>query len=275
MALSAPEFDWVCELVRRESAIVLEPGKEYLAESRLQSLARKQGLGSVSELLSQMRSGRLTALQPEVVDAMTTNETSFFRDTHPWETLRTELVPQLLEQRRAERTLTVWCAACSSGQEPYSLALLLQEHFAAELTGWTVRIIATDISPSMLERTRAAKYSQLEVNRGLPAAMMLRWFTRAGVDWQIAPEVRSMVEVRAVNLAEQRTWAGLPRFDLVFIRNVLIYFDADMKAQILNAVHDQLRDGGALFLGSSETTIGLVDCFAKEQSGKTIYYRRK
>lgn len=266
------DFDWLCDLVRRESAIVLEPGKEYLAESRLHPIARRQGYETVGELLRHLQSSRSQDLHVDVIDAMTTNETSFFRDTHPWETLRTELVPQLLERNRMTRRLTVWCGASSSGQEPYTLALLLREHFAAELEGWQVRIVATDLSPSMLARTAAGRYSQLEVNRGLPAPMLVRWFSRQGMEWEIDASVRAMVTTGRVNLADERSWGPVPKADLVLLRNVLIYFDVPTKQAILRAVHRRLEPGAPLFLGSSETTLGLVECFERVQSGKTIYY---
>ncbi len=273
MSLSAPEFDFVCDLVRRESAIVLESGKEYLAESRLQTVARRHGLSSASELVRQIRRGSMGGLELEVVDAMTTNETSFFRDAHPWESLRADLLPELFRTRRLAGTINIWCGACSSGQEPYSLAMLLQEHFRAEMDNVKVRILATDLSGTMLERCRLGRYSQLEMNRGLPAPMLVRYFDRQGMEWELRPDVRAMVETSAVNLAEPGSWAGLPQFDLILLRNVLIYFDVETKRDILRRVHSQLRPNGPLILGSAETTIGLIDYFAKDQSGKTIFYR--
>jgi chemotaxis protein methyltransferase CheR len=270
--ITPSDFDYICDLVRREAAIVLEPGKEYLAENRLHPVARSQGLTSVEDLVRQLRggSGELRGL---VVDALTTNETSFFRDVHPWEALRTELIPQLIERASARRTLTIWCAASSSGQEPYTMAMLLREHFAQELDGWVVRILATDISPTMIERARTGMYSQLEVNRGLPAPMLVRHFERAGMQWQLVPEIRSMVEYRLMNLDDPAGYARLPMFDLIFIRNVLIYFDVATKREILTRARDVLRPDGYLFLGSSETTLNVVEGFERVQSGKTICYR--
>jgi chemotaxis protein methyltransferase CheR len=258
--------------VRREAAIVLEPGKEYLAENRLHPVARSAGLDSVEALVKQLRvgSGDLRGL---VVDALTTNETSFFRDVHPWEALRNELIPQLLERRAAQRTLTIWCAASSSGQEPYTIAMLLREHFSAELEGWIVRIIATDISPTMIERAREGKYSQLEVNRGLPAQLLVKYFERSGMQWQLDASLRSMVEYRLMNLDDPAGYDRLPRCDLVFIRNVLIYFDLATKREILTRARDLLLPDGYLFLGSSETTLNVIDGFERVQSGPTICYR--
>lgn len=270
--ITATDFDWLCDLVRRESAIVLEPGKEYLAESRLHPIARQRGYETVGDLLRHLRSTTAEDLHLDVVDAMTTNETSFFRDTHPWETLRTEIVPELLDRNRLTRRLTIWCGAASSGQEPYTLALLLREHFESQLQGWQVRIVATDLSPTMLARTAAGRYSQLEVNRGLPATMLVRWFRRRGMEWELDESIRSMVRTARVNLADERTWGAVPKADLVLLRNVLIYFDVPTKQSILHAVHRRLEPAAPLFLGSSETTLALVSCFERVQRGKTIYY---
>ena len=271
--ITASDFDYICDLVRREAAIVLEPGKEYLAENRLHPVARREGLGSVADLVSRLRDGA-PQLREKVVDALTTNETSFFRDGHPWEALRGDLVPQLIERRAATRQLTAWCAASSSGQEPYTLAMLLREHFAEQLAGWTVRIISTDISPTMIERCRGGRYSQLEVNRGLPALLLVKHFTRAGTEWQLNDDVRSMVDFRLMNLADADQYRRLPMLDLVLIRNVLIYFDLGTRREILNRTRDHLRPDGYLFLGSSETTVNVAEGFERVTSGRTICYRR-
>ena len=272
-SITASDFDFIRDLVRKQSAIVLEPGKEYLAESRLHPVARQAGLGSIEALVREMRPGRRRDLEGQVVDALTTNETSFFRDGHPWEALRQSILPEVLERRAARRSISIWCAASSSGQEPYTLALLLREHFAAALHDWNVQILATDISPSMLDRARAGRYSQLEVNRGLPAPLLVRYFRRVGLEWELEERTRSMVEFRAMNLAEPLDWARLPTFDLVLMRNVLIYFDVEMKRSILNRVRSRLQPGGLLLLGSSETTLNLVDGFSSVQWGRTICHR--
>ncbi|MDQ2650677.1 MAG: protein-glutamate O-methyltransferase CheR [Actinomycetota bacterium] len=270
--ITASDFDYIRDLVRREAAIVLEPGKEYLAENRLHPVARSAGLESVEALVKRLRGGS-GDLREQVVDALTTNETSFFRDVHPWEALRNELLPRLIEQQARQRTLTIWCAASSSGQEPYTLALLLREHFATELHGWIVRIIATDISTTMIDRARAGMYSQLEVNRGLPAPLLVKYFERVGMKWQLDASIRSMVEYRLMNLDDPAGYDRLPRCDLVFIRNVLIYFDLETKRDILTRARDLLRPEGYLFLGSSETTLNVVEGFERVQSGPTICYR--
>ena len=269
--INASDFDYIRDLVRREAAIVLEPGKEYLAENRLHPVARQAGLDSVGDLVRQLRDGS-DELQGKVVDALTTNETSFFRDAHPWDALRDDLLPQLIERRADKRMLTIWCAASSSGQEPYTLAILLKEHFGAEVDGWIVRILATDISTTMIERARTGTYSQLEVNRGLPAPLLVKHFSRAGMQWQLNDDVRSMVEFRLMNLDVAADYDRLPMCDLVLIRNVLIYFDVPTKRDILTRCRDHLRPDGYLFLGSSETTLNVVEGFERVQSGKTICY---
>jgi chemotaxis protein methyltransferase CheR len=267
--LGAADFDVVRALVRERAGIVLEPGKEYLVESRLSSLVRSQGFASIAELVSALRLRR-PGLADAVVDAMTTNETSFFRDVHPFEALRTTIIPELIAARRATRELSIWCAASSSGQEPVSLAMLLREHFP-ELTGWRLRILATDISPSMLDKCRAGRFSQLEVNRGLPASYLVKYFSRAGADWVVNPEVQRMIEYRFLNLMSP--FPALGRLDLVLIRNVLIYFDIETKRRVLGGIKKVLRPDGVLMLGSSETTMNIDEGWAGWTIGRTIAYR--
>lgn len=254
--LRPTDFARLAAIVRRESAIVLEPGKEYLVESRLGPVVRRAGLASYAELIARIESPGGAELRAAVVDAMTTNETSFFRDGHPWETLREHLLPALVERRATTRRLSFWCAAASSGQEPYSLAMLLHEHFADVLARYDVRILATDLSPTTLERAAAGRFSQLEVNRGLPAPLLAKYFSRAGAEWRIAESLRSMVEFRVGNLIDDRDWARIPSLDLVMMRNVLIYFDAPTRASIVDRVHGRLRPDGYLLLGSAESAVG-------------------
>jgi chemotaxis protein methyltransferase CheR len=230
MTLSAADFHYISTLVRTDSAIVLEPGKEYLVQSRLLPLARQAGQATVGELVAELRRSPRGQLRDRVVEAMTTNETSFFRDKSPFDALAESVLPELLVTRRQERALDIWCAACSSGQEPYSIAMLVLDALAGQ-PGWRPRILATDLSPEMLERTRRGAYSQLEVNRGLPAPRLVRHFRRQGADWVIEEPLRRMVETRPLNLAG--TWPAMPPMDLVFLRNVLIYFDLATKRQIL------------------------------------------
>ena len=269
VSISPMDFDFLRALVRDKSGIVLDNGKEYLVESRLGPVARAAGLKGIPELVSALRQ-RTPGLEGKVIDAMTTNETSFFRDIHPFDALRKEVLPQMIERRRTTRELTFWCAASSSGQEPYSLSMLIREHFP-ELAGWRVKFTATDISPSMIEKSRSGRYSQLEVNRGLPATYLVKYFERQGADWVLKPEIRSMVEYKLLNLAE--SWPMMGQVDIVFIRNVLIYFDRDMKRKILQGIRKVLRPDGYLVLGSSETTFNIDDSWVSRTYGKTIFYQ--
>jgi chemotaxis protein methyltransferase CheR len=269
MGIASQDFDYVREMVRQQSAIVLEPGKEYLVESRLQTLARAEGFGSLEQFLAELRA-RPMALQKKVVEAMTTNETSFFRDLHPFDVLKSTLIPELLKRNAATRRIDIWCAACSSGQEPYTIAMTLADAIPA-VDQWAIRILATDLSGEMLERTRAGRYSQLEVNRGLPAAMLVKHFQKTGTEWQVHERLRRMVEVRPLNLIEP--FLGMPAFDVVFLRNVLIYFDVPTKRSILQKTRKVMRPDGWLFLGGAETTINVDDGWSRLQVGKGVCYR--
>lgn len=273
MTIAVTDFEYVRDLVRKHAAIVLEANKGYLVESRLEPLARRmEGIGTLPALVTRMRATNFGSLHEQVIDAMTTNETSFFRDIHPFELLKKELLPQLIEKRKAQKTLEIWCAACSSGQEPYTLAMLIREHFP-QLRDWKVGIRATDLSPAMLARAKEGKYSQLEVNRGLPAPLLAKYFTRQGASWVINDEVRSLIDFRSLNLIEP--WPSMPAMDIVFIRNVLIYFDVEVKKKIFASMRKVLRPDGFLFLGAAETTLGLDDAFARMQYDKAGCFRLK
>jgi len=266
----SPAFEYIAQLVQRRSAIVLEPEKNYLIEARLSPVARANGFESVEELAASLAQSSFNSLHRRVVEAMTTNETSFFRDLYPFEALRRSVVPELLVTRAPERRIDIWCAACSSGQEPYSVAMLLKEHFPT-LAGWKVSIIATDLSTAMLGRARAGRYSQLEVNRGLPAPLLVKYFTKVETDWVIRDDIRHAVEYREMNLAE--SWPLLPAMDVVFLRNALIYFDVATKKDILQRMRRTLRPNGMLFLGGAETTLGLSDDFERMAVDKASAYR--
>jgi chemotaxis protein methyltransferase CheR len=270
MSLAPADFDYIRDVVRRHSAIVLEPGKEYLVESRLVPLARKEGEQSISSLVARMRSERTGQLTSRVVDAMTTNETSFFRDSAPFAAVQRHVLPELLRARAAERRLSIWCGAASSGQEPYSLTMVLQSVLAAS-PGWRASVLATDLSAEMLQRTRAGLYSQLEVNRGLPVAMLVKHFDKAGTSWQVKPDLRAMVTTRLLNLAVP--FPPLGSFDVVFLRNVLIYFDAPTKRAVLARVRQVMRPDGYLFLGGAETTLGIDDAFDRVVLDRATAYR--
>lgn len=272
MALSPTDFQYVSTLVRQKSAIVLEIEKSYLLEARLTPLSRAEGFASLDAMVAQMRAQPLNGLHRKVVEAMTTNETSFYRDLHPFEALKSVVLPEVLKRRAAERRLNIWCAACSSGQEPYTVAMTLMEHFP-QLASWNVKITATDISSEMVAKSRAGRYGQIEVNRGLPANLLVKYFEKKGMEWQVKPEVQRWCEFRELNLIEP--WGTLPTMDVVFLRNVLIYFDVETKRAILGNVRKVLQPWGYLFLGGAETTINLGDVFERVQFDKAGCYRLK
>jgi len=268
--LDSTDFEFVSSLVLKRSAIVLEPEKNYLVESRLLPLARREGLSSVAELVARMRADSMNGLQQKVVEAMTTNETSFFRDLNPFEALRKVVLPEMFQRRAAERRLQIWCSASSTGQEPYSISLILREHFPG-FADWKIGIVASDLSTDVLARARKGCYSQLEVNRGLPAPLLVKYFQRQGTEWQLKEEVRRLVEFRQLNLIDG-AW-GIAATDIVFIRNVLIYFDVPTKKVILQKIRQLLRPDGYLFLGGAETTLNLDDSFERISFERSGCYR--
>lgn len=269
MTISPTDFEYVRQMIWRLSAIALEPGKEYLVESRLEFVARHEGIGSIAELLNRIRAARGDELKHKVVEAMTTNETSFFRDIHPFEVLRTIVLPDLISRRPAGRKITIWCAASSSGQEPYSIAMILREHFP-ELTG-CVKILASDISNEMVEKTHRGHYTQMEVNRGVPAPMLIKYFRRHGLDWAVVDELKRMIVTSRINLIEP--WPIFEPVDVIFLRNVLIYFDDESKQTILTRMGRILEPDGYLFLGGTESTMFTSVPFTRETQGRTSYYR--
>ncbi len=271
MSASPESLSYLRELIYRKSAIVLEENKQYLFDSRLSPLARDSGFASIDELVVGMRRGQAGLVQ-RVVEAMTTNETLFFRDVHPFEALKTRLVPELIRSRAAERSLRIWCAAASTGQEPYSIAMTLREHFP-ELATWKVQITATDLNAAVLERAREAKYRQLEVNRGLPANFLIKYFERQSADWRLNANIRDMVSFRELNLLD--SWASLGPQDIVFMRNVLIYFDIETKRRLLGRVRQTLQPEGFLVLGGAETTTNLDEGYAPVRVGKGVYFQSK
>lgn len=269
-SMDTDAFQYICDLVRERSAIVLEPSKAYLVEARLSPVARNHGLTSLSDLVVAMRRPASRDLVRQVVEAMTTNETSFFRDIHPFDAIRTTVLPELIQKRSAERALNIWSNACSSGQEVYSIAMILREHFPV-LNNWKVRLIATDLSSQILGRAREGLFNQTEVNRGLPLPLLLKYFKKEGLQWRISEDIRRSVEFCELNLVE--TWPSLPAMDIVFLRNVLIYFSTDTKKAILAKLRRCLRPDGCLFLGAAETTMNLDASFTRAEVGKTICYR--
>ena len=273
--IDAEDFSFIADLVRSESAIVVEPAKRYLVEARLAPVARRHGLDDVAALVARLRQRPGEGqgpLRAEVVESITNNETSFFRDAKPFAALEQHVLPELIASRVARRQISIWSGACSSGQEPYSIAMLIRSRFP-QLSGWNVRILASDLSAAMLARAALGRYSNLEVSRGLPIEQLERSFTRAASGWQVHHEVRAMVELRALNLV--RPWGPLPALDVVFLRNVLMYFDQETRRRILARVAEVLQPDGYLFLGNAETTLNTSDDFERVQVGPAVAYRLK
>ncbi len=269
--LTGSDFNAVRQLVRQRAGIALGDDKRYLVETRLRPVLREFGVTTVADLLRKMNAG-CREIADRIVEALTTNETLFFRDARPFEVLRTVVLPELLRKRAAERRLNIWCAAASTGQEPYSIAMLIREHFP-QLLQWNLKILATDISTAALAVAREGLYSQLEVNRGLPAPLLVKYFSKEGNRWRLDRRVREMVEFRVLNLVGP--WPPLPPMDIVFLRNVLIYFDAPTKQRILSRMRTVLRPDGYLFLGSAETTLHLDDSFEPLGIPRSCCYRPK
>ncbi|MBN9610188.1 MAG: hypothetical protein BGO26_02170 [Actinobacteria bacterium 69-20] len=269
MGVGPSEFTWVSDLVRRESAIVLPPGKEYLVEARLLPLARAAGLAGVDAYIRAAQRPTSLAERRAIVEALTTNETSWFRDATVFASFRRDMLPRLLADRMAHRPLRIWSAAASTGQEAYSLAMLLIEELGPARR---FEIIGTDIARGVLERARQGRYTQMEVNRGLPARYLVQYFQRAGTGWQVSPELQRNIQFRELNLAAPFP-PGLPAFDVVFLRNVLIYFDTPTKQTTLRRVRQVMAPGGWLVLGTAETARGIDDGFELVRMGDMSAYR--
>jgi len=266
------DYEFLRRLLKERSGLDLAADKQYLVESRLIPLARRAGLAGIAELTAKMMRGGSEALTAEVVEAMTTNETFFFRDKIPFDHLRETVLPELLQARASRRSLRIWCAASSSGQEPYSIAMCLKE-FAPTLAGWRVEILATDLSQAVLEKSRAGIFSQFEVQRGLPIHMLVKHFTQVGELWQLNADIRAMVQHRQLNLLQDFSHLGM--FDVIFCRNVLIYFDQETKTGVLNRIGRQLEPDGYLVLGAAETVVGLTDAFKPVADKRGLYAPNK
>ncbi len=267
MSISAADFTFVTQMIKQRSSIDLKAGKEYLVESRLTPLARQRG-EDLNALIGALRRGD-ESLRESVVDALTTNETSFFRDHKPFQAFSKHVLPEVAKQAR-NKQLNLWSAACSSGQEAYSLAIMLHE-WSLTNPGWTIRILGTDISETMVNRSRAGTYSQIEVGRGMPAAQLVKYFVQNGREWTIKPHLREMCRFERANLAALPP-SGL-QHDVVFLRNVLIYFDMDTKHRVLGHVRKVLRPGGFLVLGGAESTISMDGAFQRMELEQATVFR--
>jgi chemotaxis protein methyltransferase CheR len=268
-ALVTPlDYDFLRTCLKARSGLVLSADKQYLVESRLLPVARKAGLANLAELVTALKPAQDAALMTAVVEAMTTNESFFFRDKTPFEHFRSTIMPTLLAARRSSRTIRIWCAAAATGQEPYSLAMCLKE-IEAEIAGWRIELLATDLSGEVLEKARSGLYTQFEVQRGLPIQLLIRHFAQSGELWQIAPEIRAMVRYRQLNLLADFTQLGT--FDLIFCRNVLIYFDQETKTDVLNRLARVIAQDGFLVLGAAETVVGLTDRLKMVHDKRGLY----
>lgn len=270
MQLSTPEISFLSELVAEFSGNVIAERQAYILEKQLTPIAKRIGLGCVADLVSMLKRKPNPALATEIAEAVTINETSFFRDKHPFDALRKTIIPDLIKKNESKRSIRIWCAASSCGQEPYSIAMLIRETFP-QLNDWKIEIIATDISNEMLDKCKSGKFSQLEVNRGLPARTLVRFFDRVGTDWQAKSELRKLISFRRLNLT--KSFPVLGQFDIAFVRNVLIYFDQKTKKDILQRVRRVLHSDSYLFIGSVETTIGLGAPYRREEIDATVCYR--
>jgi chemotaxis protein methyltransferase CheR len=261
------DYDFLRKLLKERSGLVLSADKQYLVESRLLPVARKGGINGLGELVQKIKSGN-EKLTIEVVEAMTTNESFFFRDKIPFDHFREAILPALCRARAGQKRLRIWCAAASTGQEPYSLAMCLKEQ-GSMLAGWRVEIIGTDLSLDVLEKAKAGIYSQFEVQRGLPIQMLVKYFAPAGEVWQLSSAVRGMVQYRPLNLLQD--FSHLGTFDVVFCRNVLIYFDQETKIGVLNRIARVLEPDGFLVLGAAETVVGLTESFKPLADRRGLY----
>lgn len=265
--ISPENYAFLQDRIYRESGIVLDHTKQYLMEARLMPIVREEKLKTINDLCARLRRANDFSLGRTVVEAMTTNETFFFRDTPVFDRLRDSVFPAILERRKASRCINIWSAAASTGQEAYSLAILLSE---LGLVDWKIRILGTDLNNRVLERARNGSYIQLEVNRGLSAKYLVKYFDRVGLEWKVKEELRRVVEFQRFDL--RNSMNGFGPFDLVLCRNVLIYFDSKTKRQILMGIRSVLNTGSILILGSAETTLGLDDKFARRADGSTVFY---
>lgn len=262
------DFDLYKDFLKKRSGLTLTPDKSYLLDSRLTPVARKWGYASLDAMTLALRGMPDEKLVRDVVEAMTTNETSFFRDTKPFDMFSKTILPYLMKKRATRKSINIWCAAASSGQEPYSLSMLLKER-GAELNGWNIKIFATDISTEILDHARKGTYSQFEVQRGLPIQMLMKYFDQSGDVWTIKDEIRKMVRYEQFNLLDEMN--GLGMFDVIFCRNVLIYFDEATKKGVLEKMAKRLESDGFLVLGGAETVLGITDSFKLAESHRGLY----
>jgi chemotaxis protein methyltransferase CheR len=272
MKVADPQFDWLCGLLRRRTGVCIDQSKQYLVVARLTPIVKQRKIPSLETLIDRVRQGIDPSLEKDVLCAMMTHETSFFRDKAPFEALR-QVITDLVPRRAADKQLTIWSAACSTGQEPYSLAMTLLEHFRELVATWRIRIIATDFSEPILARAREGVFSELEINRGLSPALLKKYFRPLQGRFSIVQECRQLVEFRSMNL--NGTWPMLPLADVILLRNVMLYFDVPTRSALVGRVRRVLRPDGALFLGGAETMIGIDDGWDRVVHGGCSHYAPK
>ncbi|GHF22507.1 chemotaxis protein CheR [Kordiimonas sediminis] len=265
--MRSEDFEFLADMLKRRSGLMLTKDKVYLLESRLTPLARNHGLESLEALVQKLRVSRSEALAVEVTEAMTTNESFFFRDNTPFDLFKKHVLP-MVEKTNTTKRLRIWCAAASTGQEPYSLAMILKENWF-KWKDWNIEIVGTDICTQVLEKAKKGHYSQFEVQRGLPIQMLIKYFTQDGDVWKLNDEIKSMVKYRPFNLLD--SYSTLGSFDVIFCRNVLIYFDQKTKSDVLERMRRNLSDQGVLFLGAAETVLGITDAFKPVRGQRGLY----
>jgi chemotaxis protein methyltransferase CheR len=272
MDLSSSSFAYLADFVHDRASIVLDESKGYVIERRLTPILYSEGVKDLDELTRKLRNDRFSSLHRKVLDAMTNNETWFFRDVYPFEILRDKVLPELIARPNTGCELSIWSAACSSGQEIYSAAMCLKENYPW-LLNRKLRMLGTDVSEAILRRAQSGRYTQLEVNRGLPAALLAKYFHKIANEWELVPQIRQMASFQSLNLSSP--WPAIGSFDVIFLRNVLIYFSVETRKRILSQVRRVLRPGGHLFLGAAETTMNLDDSFGRLLHNGAFYYYLK
>jgi len=266
--MNPKHYQFLTALLQRECGLVIDKEKTYLAESRLAPVARRFGHADIDALIANIMATKSRESVRAVVDAMVTNETFFFRDRKPFDHFEQHVLPELLEKQAAKKQIRIWSAAASTGQEAYSLAMILDKH-KARMPGWRNAIVGTDISEQALARAKAADYSQFEVQRGLPVKMLVQYFDQKGERWHLKQTIKQAVQFERFNLLDDP--ASLGKFDVVFCRNVLIYFDIGVRKKILSGIARQLVPDGRLYLGGAETTVGLSTDFQPDENGRGVY----
>ncbi len=263
------DFDLISGILKTRSGLILSPEKVYLLESRLTPIARAKGLETLDDLINEIRLHRKEALLSEITEAMTTNESFFFRDNTPFDLFKDKVLPELIKRNAQTKKIKIWCAAASTGQEPYSIAMIVKE-MGAKLEGWDIEIFGTDLSNKVLEKAKVGLYSQFEVQRGMPIKYLMKHFAQVGEMWQISEELKGMVKFKPMNLLDN--YMGFHNYDVVFCRNVLIYFEPDMKTKVLEKVRKAMKPDGTLFLGAAETVLGITDKFKPVTGSRGMYH---